>query len=65
MSPIPREVVWLVSFILVEAAIIDGRSPARAQLVDVPLPRRRTGLRVLQRGKPLLLLSIAGAVVGF
>lgn len=26
MEPLPREVVWLVSAVLIEAAIIDGRS---------------------------------------
>ena len=26
MEPIPREVIWLVSIVLIEAAIIDGRS---------------------------------------
>ena len=26
MEQLPKEVVWLVSFVLIEAAIIDGRS---------------------------------------
>ena len=26
MGQIPREVIWLVSFVLIEAALIDGRS---------------------------------------
>ena len=26
MEQVPREVAWLVSFILIEAAVIDGRS---------------------------------------
>ena len=37
MTEIPREVAYLVSIVLIEAAIIDGRCIPRAQLADLPL----------------------------
>ena len=65
MSHIPREVVWLVSLILVEAAIIDGRCLRVPNWLTFHFLVGGLIFAFFKGGSPLLLLSIGGAVVGF
>ena len=65
MGQIPKEVVWLVSFILIEAAIIDGRSLRVPNWLIVPfLVAAGLAFACWRGGSDLLLTSILGAAVG-
>ena len=61
MEPIPREVVWLVSFVLIEAAIIDGRSLRVPNWLTYHFLVGGLIFAFLRGGSPLLLISLAGA----
>ena len=56
--------VWLVSVILVEAAVIDGRQLRVPNWLTFHFVVGRAGLRLLRRGARRLLWSLAGMVVG-
>ena len=58
--------VWLVSAVLVEAAVIDGLKLQGAELADVPLRPRRADLRRLDRRRagPALVARRGGAGAG-
>ena len=64
MEPIPREVVWLVSFVLIEAAIIDGRSLRVPNWLTYHFLVGGLIFAFWRGGSPLLLSSLAGAAVG-
>jgi prepilin peptidase CpaA len=64
MQPIPREVVWLVSFVLIEAAIIDGRSLRVPNWLTFHFLIGGLVFAFMRGGSPLLLSSLAGAFVG-
>jgi prepilin peptidase CpaA len=64
MEQVPREVVWLVSFVLVEAAIIDGRSLRVPNLLTYNFLAGALIFAFWKGGSALLLLSVAGAAVG-
>ena len=61
MQPIPREVVWLVSFVLIEAAIIDGRSLRVPNWLTFHFLIGGLVFAFMRGGSPLLLSSLAGA----
>ncbi len=54
MDHIPREVAWLVSFVLVEAAVIDGRSLRVPNWLTFHFLVGRSDLCVLERGQRAL-----------
>ena len=64
MEPIPREVVWLVSVVLIEAAIIDGRSLRVPNLLTYNFLAGGLIFAFWKGGSALLLTSAAGAAVG-
>jgi prepilin peptidase CpaA len=64
MEPIPKEVIWLVSFVLIEAAIIDGRSLRVPNWLTYHFLIGGLIVAFARGGSPLLLYSLAGAVVG-
>jgi prepilin peptidase CpaA len=64
MEQVPREVVWLVSFVLVEAAIIDGRSLRVPNLLTYNFLAGGLIFAFWKGGSTLLLMSIGGAAVG-
>ena len=64
MEPIPREVVWLVSFVLIEAALIDGRSLRVPNWLTYHFLVGGLVFAFFRGGTPLLLSSLAGAGVG-
>lgn len=64
MAHVPREVVWLVSLILVEAAVIDGRSLRVPNWLTFHFFAGGLFYAYWQGGSSLLLMSIAGAGVG-
>lgn len=64
MDPLPREVIWLVSFVLIEAAIIDGRSLRVPNWLTCHFLIGGLIFAFARGGTPLLLYSLAGAVVG-
>jgi prepilin peptidase CpaA len=64
MEPIPREVAWLVSFVLVEAAIIDGRSLRVPNWLTYHFLILGLVAAFARGGSPLLLSALAGAGVG-
>ena len=64
MEQIPREVAWLVSFVLIEAAIIDGRSLRVPNLLTYNFLAGGLIFALWKGGSSLLLMSAAGAAVG-
>ena len=64
MEQVPREVVWLVSFVLIEAAIIDGRSLRVPNLLTYNFLAGGLIFAFWKGGTALLLMSVAGAAVG-
>jgi prepilin peptidase CpaA len=64
MEPIPREVVWLVSIVLVEAALIDGRSLRVPNWLTYHFCLGGLIFAFMRGGSPLLFYSLAGAAVG-
>ena len=64
MAPIPKEVVWLVSFVLVEAAIIDGRSLRVPNWLTYHFLAAGLAFAFCRGGSPFFLSSLAGAGVG-
>jgi prepilin peptidase CpaA len=64
MGQIPREVVWLVSFILIEAAIIDGRSLRVPNWLTFHFVAGGLAFAWWRGGSDLLPTSILGAAVG-
>ena len=65
MEQVPREVTWLVSFILVEAAVIDGRSLRVPNWLTFHFLAGGLIFAFCTGGSALLLTSILGAAVGF
>jgi len=61
---IPREVAWVVSLILVEAAVIDGRSLRVPNWLTCHFLLAGLALSFLTGGSEKLLWSTAGALVG-
>jgi prepilin peptidase CpaA len=64
MTEIPREVAYLVSFVLIEAAIIDGRALRVPNWLTFHFLAGGAIYAYCVGGGTLLLWSIAGAVVG-
>ncbi len=64
MTEIPREVAYLVTFVLVEAAIIDGRSLRVPNWLTVHFAVGGWVYAGWLGGAPLLGWSLAGAAVG-
>jgi prepilin peptidase CpaA len=64
MAPVPREVVWLVSFVLIEAAIIDGRSLRVPNWLTYHFLIGGMIFAFARGGSSQLLCSLAGALVG-
>jgi prepilin peptidase CpaA len=64
MEPIPREVVWLVSIVLIEAALIDGRSLRVPNWLTYHFLLGGLIFSIMRGGSPYLLSSLAGASVG-
>jgi prepilin peptidase CpaA len=64
VEQVPREVAWLVSFVLVEAAIIDGRSLKVPNWLTYHFLILGLICAFLRGGSALLLMSLAGAGVG-
>jgi prepilin peptidase CpaA len=64
MTEIPREVAYLVSFVLVEAAVIDGRSLRVPNWLTLHFAFGGWAYAYWLGGAPLLGWSLAGAAVG-
>ena len=64
MTEIPREVAYLVTFVLVEAAIIDGRSLKVPNWLTLHFVLGGLAYAYWAGGAPLLGWSLAGAAVG-
>jgi prepilin peptidase CpaA len=64
MEPIPKEVVWLVSIVLVEAALIDGRSLRVPNWLTYHFCLGGLIFAFMRGGSPFLLNSLTGAAVG-
>jgi prepilin peptidase CpaA len=64
MEHVPREVVWLVSIVLIEAAIIDGRSLRVPNWLTFHFVAGGLIFAFWKGGTALLLTSMAGAAVG-
>jgi prepilin peptidase CpaA len=64
MAHVSREVVWLVSLILIEAAVIDGRSLRVPNWLTFHFLAGGLIFAFWKGGSPLLLTSMAGAAVG-
>ena len=64
MEPVPREVVWLVSIVLIEAAIIDGRSLRVPNWLTFHFLVGGLIFAFARGGSSQLLYSLAGALVG-
>ena len=64
MEQIPREVAWLVSFILIEAAVIDGRSLRVPNWLTYHFVAGGLIFAFWKGGSALLLTSMLGAAVG-
>src|ERR1700751_5852906 len=59
-----RVVAWLVSFVLIEAAIIDGRSLRVPNWLTYHFLLGGLVFAFARGGSPLLFYSLAGALVG-
>ena len=64
VEQVSKEVVWLVSFILIEAAIIDGRSLRVPNWLTFHFVAGGLVFAFWRGGSALLLTSIMGAAVG-
>jgi len=64
MDHMPREVAWLVSFVLVEAAVIDGRCLRVPNWLTFHFLIAGLTCAYLRGGSELLLTSLVGAGVG-
>ena len=64
MEQVPREVVWLVSFILIEAAVIDGRSLRVPNWLTFHFLAGGLIFAFWKGGSASLLTSICGRAVG-
>src|SRR5262249_33178383 len=64
MTEIPREVAYLVSFVLVEAAIIDGRALRVPNWLTLHFALGGWAYAYWAGGAPVLGWSLAGAAVG-
>jgi prepilin peptidase CpaA len=64
MGQIPKEAVWLVTFVLIEAAIIDGRSLRVPNWLTFHFVAGGLAFAFWRGGSDLLLMSIVGAAVG-
>jgi len=64
MEHMPREVAWLVSFVLVEAAVIDGRTLRVPNWLTFHFLIAGLIYAFLNGGSAMLLSSLAGAGVG-
>ncbi len=64
MEHIPREVGWVVSLILIEAAVIDGRSLRVPNWLTCHFLLAGLAFAVLTGGSEKLMWSTAGATVG-
>lgn len=64
MEQVPREVVWLVSLILIEAAAIDGRSLRVPNWLTFHFLAGGLIFAFWKGGSALFLTSMAGAAVG-
>jgi prepilin peptidase CpaA len=64
VEPIPKEVIWLVSVVLIEAAIIDGRSLRVPNWLTYHFLLGGLIYAFARGGSPLLLYSLTGALVG-
>ena len=64
MEQIPKEVAWLVSFVLIEAAVIDGRCLRVPNWLTFHFVAGGLIFAFWKGGSALLLLSVLGAVVG-
>jgi prepilin peptidase CpaA len=64
MAPVPKEVLWLVSFVLVEAAIIDGRSLRVPNWLTYHFLLGGLCFALFKGGIALGLTALAGAGVG-
>ena len=64
MGQIPREVIWLVTFVLIEAAIIDGRSLRVPNWLTYHFLVGGLIFAFARGGSPLFFYSLAGASVG-
>ena len=64
MEHMPREVAWLVSFVLIEAAVIDGRSLRVPNWLTFHFLIGGLIFAFWKGGSALLLTSLAGAGVG-
>jgi prepilin peptidase CpaA len=64
MAPVPKEVVWFVSFVLVEAAIIDGRSLRVPNWLTYHFIVGGLCFALFKGGSPLFLTALGGAGVG-
>jgi prepilin peptidase CpaA len=64
MEQVPREVAWLVSLIVIEAAVIDGRSLRVPNWLTYHFLAGGLIVAFWKGGSALLLTSLAGAGVG-
>ena len=64
MEHIPREVAWLVSIVLIEAAVIDGRQLRVPNWLTYHFLIAGLAFAYWKGGSGLLLWSLAGALVG-
>jgi prepilin peptidase CpaA len=64
MDHVPREVIWLVSFVLAEAAVIEGRSLRVPNWLTYHFLIGGLVFAFCTGGTRLLLVSMAGAAVG-
>ncbi len=64
MDHVPREVAWLVTFVLVEAAVIDGRSLRVPNWLTFHFLIGGLVFAFWKGGSALLLSSMAGASIG-
>ena len=65
MTQVPQAVIWLVSAVLVEAAVIDGRQLRVPNWLTFPFCARGPGVcRLVRRPRGACLWSLAGTGVG-
>jgi prepilin peptidase CpaA len=64
MEPIPREVIWLISIVLIEAAWIDGRSLRVPNWLTYHFLAGGLVFAFIRGGSPFLATSLLGACLG-
>jgi prepilin peptidase CpaA len=64
MHHLPRELVWIISMILIEAAVIDGRSFRVPNWLTGHFLLAALAYALLSGGSEKLMWSTAGAIVG-